>query len=45
MGKRPPAEAPIRKHIARFHENAGMAPQMAVPMNINAESRMVARLP
>ena len=45
IGNRPPAEAPIRKHIARFHPNAGIAPQIAVPMNIKADNRIVARRP
>ena len=45
IGSRPPAEAPIRKHIARFHSNDGIAPQMAVPINISADSRMAARRP
>ncbi len=45
MGSRPPAEAPIRKHIARFQPKAGIAPQMAVPMNISADSRIAERRP
>ena len=45
IGSRPPAEAPIRKHISRFQANDGIAPQIAVPMNISAESRIAARRP
>src|SRR3546814_14327940 len=41
----PPADAPIRKHITRFHSNVGIAPQIAVPMNISADSRIPARRP
>ena len=45
IGSRPPADAPIRKHITRFQPNSGIAPQIAVPMNISADSRMPARRP
>ena len=31
--------------MARFHSKAGMAPQIAVPMNISADSRIAARRP
>ena len=41
----PPAAAPIRKHITRFHQNDGMAPQIEVPMNITDDRRIVARRP
>ncbi len=33
------------KHIARFHWNEGMAPQIAVPTNMIAARRMEARRP
>ena len=45
IGSNPPADAPMRKHIARFHSNVGIAPQMDVPMNISADSRIAARRP
>jgi hypothetical protein len=45
MGSSPPADAPIRKHITRFHSKLGITPQMAVPMNISADSRIAARRP
>ncbi len=45
IGSRPPADAPMRKHIARFQPNEGIAPQIAVPMNIRAPSRIAARRP
>lgn len=32
-GRKPPAAAPISQHIARFHANVGMAPQVEVPIN------------
>ena len=45
IGSSPPADAPIKKHITRFQPNAGIAPQIAVPMNISADSRIAARRP
>ena len=45
IGSMPPAAAPIMKHIARFQPKSGIAPQIAVPMNISADSRMLARRP
>ncbi len=41
----PPAAAPIMKHMIRFQPNDGMAPQIEVPMNITAASRIAARRP
>ena len=41
----PPAAAPIRKHMATFHQSDGIAPQIEVPTNITAESRIEARRP
>jgi hypothetical protein len=41
----PPAAAPIRKHIPTFHQNDGIEPQIAVPTNMTADSRMAARRP
>ena len=35
----------MRKHIARFHSNEGIAPQIAVAMNMIADSRIAARRP
>ena len=29
----PPTATPMTKHITRFHENVGIAPQIDVPMN------------
>ncbi|CAM5572009.1 hypothetical protein RLIN73S_03193 [Rhodanobacter lindaniclasticus] len=45
IGSMPPAAAPIMKHITRLPPNAGIAPQIAVPMNISADSRIAARRP
>jgi hypothetical protein len=41
----PPAAAPIRKHMPTFHQSDGIAPQIDVPTNITAESRIDARRP
>jgi len=45
IGNMPPAAAPIMKHIAMFHSNDGIVPQIAVPMNKSADSRIAARRP
>src|SRR5690348_11850739 len=45
IGSMPPAAAPIMKHITRFQLNDGIVPQIAVPMNMMAESRIAARRP
>jgi hypothetical protein len=44
-GNMPPAAAPIMKHMPTFHQKLGIAPQIEVPMNITADSTMVARRP
>jgi hypothetical protein len=36
-GSNPPAAAPIRKHMNRFHQKDGIAPQMEVPTNMSPE--------
>ena len=41
----PPAAAPIKKHIATFHQNDGIAPQIDVPTNMTEDSRIDARRP
>src|SRR5262245_16960005 len=45
IGSMPPAATPMRKHMNRLAQNAGMVPQMAVPMNSSDASRMAARRP
>ena len=44
-GNMPPAAAPIRKHMAMFHEKEGIAPQIEVPTNITEDSNIDARRP
>ena len=41
----PPAAAPIMKHIAIFQARLGIAPQIEVPTNITADSRIDAFRP
>src|ERR1019366_7760525 len=44
-GSMPPAASPIMKHMKTFQEKDGMAPQMDVPTNMTAASRIEARRP
>ena len=44
-GSIPPAATPIMKHMPMFQASEGMAPQIDVPTNITADSRMVALRP
>ena len=41
----PPAAAPMRKHMATFQARLGIAPQIDVPTNITADSRIDALRP
>src|ERR1700712_1214907 len=44
-GSSPPAAAPIMKHMKRFHQKDGIAPQIDVPTNITDDNRMEALRP
>jgi hypothetical protein len=44
-GNIPPAARPMRKHITMFQQNVGIAPQIEVPTNKTAASRIAARRP
>ena len=44
-GSIPPAASPIMKHMPMFHARLGIAPQIDVPTNITAESRIDALRP
>ena len=41
----PPAAAPIMKHMPTFQASDGIAPQIEVPTNITADSRIDALRP
>src|SRR5690606_24280541 len=45
IGSNPPADNPIKKHMAKFHPNDGIAPHIDVPINIRADNKIVARRP
>ena len=40
MGNIPPADMPMKKHMHRFHLNAGIVPQIPVLMNISEASKI-----